>query len=307
PGCRSIVRSGLLKRNVPEDTIDIMIASLSENSIKQYDVCLKKWFHYCQEKGIDLYEASVSEVLEFLTNLFKNSSQCGSLNSCRAALALVITEKISEDERIRRFFKGVFRLRPPLPKYDVTWDTSIVLDALAKWYPNEELSLEELTRKCVTLLALGTAHRVQTLSKINIDNIEVKLKEILIKIPDMIKTSRIGAKQPLLCLPFFKEKLEICPGTALTAYIRRIKDLRSTKDLFISYRKPFGTVTTQTISRWIKLTLKDSGLDVTTFSAHSTRHASTSKAHKLGVNIDEIRKTAGWSGTSNTFGKFYNR
>ncbi|CAG5109252.1 Protein of unknown function [Cotesia congregata] len=96
-------------------------------------------------------------------------------------------------------------------------------------------------------------------------------------------------------------------STALTAYIRRTKDLRSTKDLFISYRKPFGTVTTQTISRWIKLTLKDSGLDVTTFSAHSTRHASTSKAHKLGVNIDEIRKTAGWSGTSNTFGKFYNR
>ncbi|CAD6214566.1 GSCOCG00004117001-RA-CDS [Cotesia congregata] len=183
-----------------------MIASLSENSIKQYDVCLKKWFHYCQGKGIDLYEASVSEVLEFLTNLFKNGSQCGSLNSCRAALALVITEKISEDDRIRRFFKGVFRLRPPLPKYDVTWDTSIVLDALAKWYPNEELSLEELTRKCVTLLALGTAHRVQTLSKINIDNIEVKSEEILIKIPDMIKTSRIGAKQPLLST-FFQRKI----------------------------------------------------------------------------------------------------
>lgn len=284
-----------------------MIASLSDNSIKQYDVCLKKWFNYSQQRGIDMYEASIPDVLEFLTNLFNNGSQCGSLNSCRAALSLIMTEKISEDDRIRRFYKGAFRLRPPLPKYDATWDTSSVLDALAKWYPNDELSLERLSKKCVTLLALGTAHRVQTLSKIRIENIETKTSEIIIKIPDLIKTSRTGVNQPTLCLPFFQEKLEVCPGKTLLAYVDRTKDLRTTNNLFISFKKPYKVVTTQTLSRWIKSTLKDSGVDVSTFSAHSTRHAATSKAYKLGVNIDAIRKTAGWSGTSSTFGKFYNR
>ncbi|KAL4720573.1 hypothetical protein ACJJTC_012328 [Scirpophaga incertulas] len=42
-------------------------------------------------------------------------------------------------------------------------------------------------------------------------------------------------------------------------------------------------------------------------SPHSTRHASTSRAARLGINIDTIRATAGWTGTSTVFAKFYNR
>ncbi|KAJ8918214.1 hypothetical protein NQ315_014082, partial [Exocentrus adspersus] len=56
-------------------------------------------------------------------------------------------------------------------------------------YPNEELSLKNLTYKMVMLLALATAHRVQTLSLINVDNIESTNSGFQIKIPDRIKTS----------------------------------------------------------------------------------------------------------------------
>ena len=52
--------------------------------------------------------------------------------------------------------------------------------------------------------------------------------------------------------------------------------------------------------------LKDAGIDEK-FKAHSTRHASTSKAFKNGLNINEIKKAAGWSERLNTFYKFYNR
>lgn len=73
------------------------------------------------------------------------------------------------------------------------------------------------------------------------------------------------------------------------------------------FKKPFGSVSAQTLSRWIKFVLGKSGLDTSIFTAHSTRHASTSAASRKGINVDLIRKTAGWSEASNVFASFYNR
>ena len=38
---------------------------------------------------------------------------------------------------INRFFKGVFRMNPPRPQYDETWDVNIVFNEIEKWYPLE--------------------------------------------------------------------------------------------------------------------------------------------------------------------------
>lgn len=284
-----------------------MLASLADNSLKQYDVYFKKWFDFCVRNCIDCYGATIMDILTFLTTLFNNGYQYGSLNSCKAALSLILGSSVSRDDRIIRFLKGAYRLRPPTAKYSATWDTSCVLSYLASQYPNKTLGLEKLTKKCITLLALVTAHRVQTLSKILVTNIEIKNSEIIIKIPDLIKTSKIGATQPLLVLPYFSQKKDICPAETLVDYINRTVTLRSSESLFIGYRKPHKAVSTQSLCRWIKSTLKESGIDVSIFSAHSTRHAATSKAHQLGVNIDQIRRTAGWSENSDTFFNFYNK
>lgn len=255
-----------------------------------------------------MYATSVNNIIRFLTELFYDGAQYGTLNSCRSALSLILGSQVTDNDSVKRFFKGIGRLRPPLPKYNVTWNTSIVLNVIQNWFPNETLSLEILTKKLITLLALVTAHRVQTFSKINIENIEISSDSIKIKIPDQIKTSRVGSLQPILALPFYQIKPEICPGKTLLAYLEITKSLRKNhKGLFISFKKPHNVVTSQTLSRWIKNTLKECGIDVEMFSAHSTRHAATSQAHKLGISLDMIRQTAGWSGISNTFGRFYNR
>lgn len=298
------MRIALSRRSLPTSSLDIMLASLSTNSIKQYDVCLRKWWNFCRNKSINVYTTSVPSVIDFLTQLYDQGSQYGTLNSCRSALSLILGPTISNDDRLQRFFKGVFRLRPPQPKYNVTWDTNCVLDRVTEWYwyPNIELSLDLLSNKTVTLLALITAHRVQTLSKINIKNIQMTPGCILIKIPDILKTTKIGSKQPILYLPFFTENPSICPAETLLCYLNRTAPLRKSDSLFVAIKKPHKPVGTQTLSRWIKRTLSDCGIDVTVFSAHSTRHAATSRARSRGVSIDTIRNTAGWSGNSNTFG-----
>ena len=142
---------------------------------------------------------------------------------------------MSQDERIRRFCKGSAKQRPPEPKYESTWDPKIVLDFLSPWPPNDELSLEKLSMKLVTLLALVTDHRPQTLSLIGIRNIERKGNLIEIKIPSRIKTPGVNKKQPMLVLPSYSENNKICVAAALEAYIDISKELRRIETiLFIS-------------------------------------------------------------------------
>lgn len=297
-----------MKRNVPPQSIEVICASLSDNTIRQYECAFRKWFVFCNNYNLDPYNSSVKSVIEFLTEIYNRGAQYGTLNSYRSALTLILGSRISSDDIVSRLFKGFYRLRPPTPKYNTTWDTSIVLDYLANFYPNSEIDLEILTKKLVTLLALVTAQRVQTLQHILINNITIKTNNVSIKIPDILKTSRLGAKQPDLVIPSYTIKPEICPVNTLINYLNRTKILRgNTKRLFISFKKPYKSISSQTLSRWIKDTLFESGIDTSVFSAHSTRHASTSNAKKLGVHIDLIKNTAGWSGNSKVFAKFYNR
>lgn len=286
-----------------------MLSSLSENTYKQYNVCIKAWLKYCNKFGYDHEKASVPIVINFLTEVFDSGAKYGTLNSYKSALSLLLGKTL-DDDRIKRFMKGVFRLRPTAPKYNLTWDPNVVLNYLAQKWPNEDLNLETLSKKTITLLALVSAHRVQTFSLIKLSNIIMhNTAEIIIKIPDLVKTSRPNSLQPALRLPYFNERPEICPARCIKLYINKTNSLRSSNNdyLFISYKKPHAKITAQRLSHWIKDTLNNSGLDTTIFTAHSTRHAATSTASRLGVSLDVIRKTAGWSESSGVFARFYNK
>ena len=52
--------------------------------------------------------------------------------------------------------------------------------------------------------------------------------------------------------------------------------------------------------------MKSAGLDITIYSSHSTRAASTSSGKAKGLSVEEITKVAGWS-NSGTFATFYHK
>jgi len=93
----------------------------------------------------------------------------------------------------------------------------------------------------------------------------------------------------------------LCAVTTLKEYLTRTKFARETRSciqLLLSYVKPFGPVSRDTISRWVKFVLQSSGIDVNIFKPHSSRSASTSKA--------KPSDKAGWKSES-TFVKFYDK
>lgn len=288
-----------------------MIASLTESTLKQYEKPIRLWWIFCIEKNISPFDATIEYVITYLTDIFKNVGAYGTVNSYRSALSLVLSYDIGKDAMIKRLFKGISVLKPQRPKYDCTWDPSSVLEYLKTLYPNETISLEKLSLKLVALIALSTGQRMQTLSKISLENIIVSSEQIQIKISERVKTSKIHKNQPCLVIPFFRNQPEICVASTLQNYIEATASLRNLKEgnnsLFISYCKPHRVVTTQTLARWTKRVLSASGVDTSVFTAHSTRHASTSAVSRAGLNVDIIRKTAGWSERSSVFARFYNR
>ena len=285
-----------------------MIASISSSTLKQYNRPIKLWWNYCRNQKICPYTCNKTHVLEFLSSLLNKINTYSTLNCYRSALSLINFNGLGNDADIKRFCKGVSVMKPSRPKYNYTWDPITVIKYLASYYPNSELSLEKLTKKLVTLLALITAQRVQTLSLIKIKNIKFTDSFAQIFIDDRIKTTKINKLQPLLEIPIFREQENVCVYSTLKEYIQKTAQIRKNEEyLILTIKSEHKKATTQSISRWIKSTLEDSGIDTNIFSAHSTRHAATSAAKRAGLNIEVIRKAAGWCKNSEVFEKFYNR
>ena len=70
--------------------------------------------------------------------------------------------------QLKRFMKGIFEIKPSLPRYNCTWCTEKVLKFLKSLSPLTDLSLLQLSRKLVTLLVSSTGQRAQTLHMLDI-------------------------------------------------------------------------------------------------------------------------------------------
>lgn len=308
PGCREIVERAYRLKNMPEDSIAVILASICEKTLKQYDSALRKWWNFYLSHKLSPFLPDIPNIVKFLSDEFVNGAKYGTLNSVRSAISLIVGPEIADDFRVKRFFKGVYNMRPNKPKYDFTWDPHTVPTFYSKQPDNKDLSLKDISKKLLTLLALITAHRMQTFSLIELDNIDLQEEKIIIKIPKRIKTSGLNKCQPAPIIPFFKTNCKVCAASALVSYLEKTREIRGAeKRLFISFKSPHKAVTPQTLSHWVVDSLSAAGIDTSVYSAHSTRHASTSAANRQGVSIDIIRKTAGWSESSFTFAKFYNK
>lgn len=160
-------------QNLSEATANILISSLTESTLRQYNSGLKNWWNFCKSANLDPFDFNTGVVLKFFTARFESGASYGTLNNERAAFSFVSKGTFTNDPLISRFFKGVFKLRPTKPKYNTIWDVEVALKWAESLDPLSSLNLKQLTYKLALLLALATAHRVQTLSLIKLNNIQL--------------------------------------------------------------------------------------------------------------------------------------
>ena len=101
--------------------------------------------------------------------------------------------------------KGIFKLRPSLPKYTVTYDPDVILKYMDQLPKNEQLNLEVLTKKLATLLCLLSRQRSQSIQKLQLDYASFQNGRCEFYIPTVLKTSRPGRHQESLKFTNFPE------------------------------------------------------------------------------------------------------
>ena len=239
-------------------------------------------------------------MLDFLSELFENGNSYSAVNTARSALSaigiIIDGFAIGSHPLVVRFMKGVYNLRPSKSRYVQTWDISCVLSYLRRLSPVGELSLKMLSLKLVMLLALILASRTQSLHLLSIENLRKGYSSYVLQYSGLLKQSKAGRNNPYVEVFAYPPDRRLCAVFVLKEYLRRTEPLRANNtNLFISYVKPYRTVTKDTISRWLRAVMFNSGIDCSKYKPHSIRSAATSKAKVNMVPVQDILKVAGWS------------
>ena len=213
--------------------------------------------------------------------------------------------KLASSVLLNKFMKGVFNSKPSLPKVRNTWDVNMLLQHLAKMSPPSSLDLKLLSLKLATMLILLSGQRGQTVHLLCVKDIENTSDKLILRFNSILKQTRPGAHLDEIILPCYPQT-RLCVVRTYQEYVKRTRTLRPKGEqrLLITTVKPYRAISRDTLSRWLKTTLRNAGVDMSMFNTHSTRSASTSAAMAANIPIQTIIKTAGWSKDC-TFRKFY--
>ena len=158
---------------------DILAASYRDSAQCQYRTCFRRWIAFCCEREADPRTVSIELVLEFLTSLFQAGLQYSAITTARFILysfSYVDNMPVGQLPLVGRFLKGVFNLRPALPRNKVVSDADTVSACLRSLSPVRKLSSKFFTLKLVMLIALLVGQRRQTLHLIDLRNTTVSIK-----------------------------------------------------------------------------------------------------------------------------------
>ena len=150
----SFVRLFAESKSLSRDALEILSASWRVGTGKRYN------------------QATTEMEIEFLTEYFKTGVGYSSVNSARSALSSIIKPvcnvPFGKSPLVCRFLKGVFNIRPALPRYVTTWDVTKVFTFIKSKPTLTNCDLKTLSHRLAILLCLTTGQRDQTIKCLNV-------------------------------------------------------------------------------------------------------------------------------------------
>ena len=155
PGGMASIRRRFETAGFSPDVIEILLSSWSESTKKRYAGPWKAWAEWCTMRGWCPSSAPVTAVLSFLASLLKEKDlEYRTIAVYRSAISQthdpIDSVPLGELPIVSKFMKGVFRAKPPKPKYCSSWNVAKVLDFLRNQEPLDKIPLKMLTFKLTT-------------------------------------------------------------------------------------------------------------------------------------------------------------
>lgn len=304
-----VIRSRLENQGLSSDVIGLLMASNRSSTSAAYQSAWTSWRDWCDKRDSDPLSPSLNFILQYFYHLFHKGFATSTINVHRSTLSMTLEpidgKKVGGHPLVVQLLKGCYNLKPPTPRYDSMWDPDMVLRHFSSLGPNSDLPLAILSKKLAMLLSLSILSRVSEICSISLKSLNFSATAMSFSFCRLRKSQRAGSLQsfvvnrfPGLC----------CPVACMESYIASTVDWRQPDDdsFFLSTRRPHRPVTSSIVGHWIKSCLQNAGIDIVSFSAHSTRGAASSKAILMGVTIDSVLRAANWAAES-TFRRFYNR
>ncbi|XP_056403482.1 uncharacterized protein LOC130296207 [Hyla sarda] len=307
--CSSVADIGASEpdRSLSQSTRDLIHEAWAPGTRSAYRSAWGLWVHWCSQRQMDPIHAPIADVLNFLSEAFNESKAYRTINVYRSAISAqhsaVDGRGVGQHQLICRLLKGIRLKRPPGPRYQITWDVSLVLRMFSYWEDNDVLSLKLLSYKLTMFLCLVSIKRVSDGRALDISGRQFTPQGVQSSI-----TRRTKTNLRTVFYPFFPSHPLLCVVRCLKAYELKTEGLRSKQfsQLLISFCSPYLPVSSPTLARWVKQSMALPGVDVSFFKAHSSRGAMATKVAQTGGSLSEKLKAADWS-SEDTFRTFYFR
>ena len=316
----SCLRSRLETKGLSKEVSEIVGEAWPATTIRSYQSAWKQWTDWCGTMGLQANPEvpNINNIAQFITHKFKAGTSYSQLNTYRSALSAFLPKidgsTVGTHPIVGKVLRACYIKRPPRPKYSTTWSVDTVLKVWDK--PNDQLSIFELSIKTFTLLSIATMGRGAEIRELSSDNYKIErddqsdkivyIELLRLKLPKQQRSGpllpvRITALEP-------DEEINLCPARTCIDYINKTIGRRpeEVKTLFITSTKPYKAIAAKTATRWILYSMREGGIDTSTFKAHSICGAAASTKAGKGISCQELVAGGRWSNTS-TLKKYYLR
>jgi hypothetical protein len=286
---------------------EVLSISWSKSTFSSYQTAARKWLRYTRPLKIDPVRPTIFQCVDFLVSVHDGGVGHGTVATTRSFLSNFITiegRPLGEHPLASRIVRGTKNADDTEPPYEDIWDPVTVLQNLRDWGDIEDLSLDRLTRRTLTLFLIATGQRLQALYSLLRSDIIMSENSMRIKYKTKLKSN--NPKTNPLVLRFIRhEDKRLCVFTHIVAYLGHPLTKGAEPKVFGTVKVPVKEASPATVSRLVKQTLAEAGIDAC-YGAYSARHASTSGAARAKIPLNQIMASAGWKRES-TFTRFYNR
>jgi len=306
-------RNALLAQGLSRSAVDTCLASKSESTQRNYQSGWNHFSAWCTRYHIDPDESTVSQIVDYLNALLREEHK--SYYTAKSRISAIAFfhpghtfhgTSLGTHGLVRRFFGGAKKKFPPRRDLFPSWDLPTVLNALMgpPFEPLDELPLSLLTRKTLFLLAVCSAGRMGELQaldcrppycSIGAGGVVLKTHSSFVpKVPTaeniekVLQFSPYGIDEAGLAGP----ENALCVCRALQEYLERTKEMRTTNQLFVTFKegdhgRAAGKIT---MASWFKSLVQKAYISVNLpppdgVKAHSARHQSASWADLKAVSV----------------------
>ncbi|XP_071987723.1 uncharacterized protein [Engystomops pustulosus] len=317
-------RGNLRRSGFSDEVIDTLAASRKPKTLKVYQRVWGIYKQWCLSRRAS--STHVPSLLQFLQDGLKKGLKFNTLKVHFTAINSSLGGIFSENLLVRRFFRGLKKLKPTVMSPLPSWDLSIVLKHLCQepFEPISDIPLHLLSWKTVFLVAICSARRISEIQAFSCKEPYLRVMEdciILRTMPGFLpKIPSQSALNQEIFLPVLgtdapeeeQGKLQALDvKRSVLAYLQRAEAFRESEALFLQFRGPNKgkRASKSTLARWIKDSISMcydlEGLpSPLNLKAHSTRSTAASWAEISHISLEQICKAAVWSGPS-TFVRHY--